>query len=125
MGWTQENMWSLAWTLGYDAPPPVGGPLIDGETFGPMLKFLPEIADGEIDAFLSKVKPRSEKEIVQMEDVFYCAHNAARAAQLGHTKLVPKGFHPMADAGAIHERRHSLTWAISPGVKWDDTDLST
>lgn len=29
------------------------------------------------------------------------------------------------DGGAIHERRHALTWAISDGVSWDDTDLTT
>lgn len=29
------------------------------------------------------------------------------------------------DGGAIHERRHSLTWILSPGIDWDDTDMST
>ncbi len=48
----------------------------------------------------------------------------ARSASLGG-KTVPKGFHPIAGTGVIHERRHALTWATSPRVKWDDTDLST
>ena len=32
---------------------------------------------------------------------------------------------PWLGTGVIHERRHALTWATSPRVKWDDTDLST
>jgi|GEM_PF-2765268 len=27
--------------------------------------------------------------------------------------------------GAVHERRHALTWSLSPGVAWEDADLST
>jgi hypothetical protein len=34
-------------------------------------------------------------------------------------------FHPVFDGGVVHERRHALTWALSPGVSWDETDLST
>ena len=60
-----------------------------------------------------------------MEDLFYCAHNAVRTAQMGGKAAVPEGFHPVRDGGAIHERRHSLTWALSPGVEWEETDLST
>ena len=59
-----------------------------------------------------------------MEDLFYCAHDAVRSAQLGGA-TVPIGFHPIDDGGGIHERRHALTWALSPGTDWDDTDLST
>ena len=70
IGWRLENMWPLAWILGFDLAPPASG------------------------------------------------------AQLGG-KTVPKGFHPIAGTGVIHERRHALTWATSPRVKWDDTDLST
>lgn len=55
---------------------------------------------------------------------FYCCHNAVRSAQLGG-KTVPDGFHPVMNGGVIHERRHALTWCLSPGVAWDDTDLST
>ena len=51
-----------------------------------------------------------------------CAHNAVRSAQLG-SNTVPNGFDPLTDGGAIHERRHSLTWALSPGTSWDETDF--
>ena len=47
-----------------------------------------------------------------------------RSAQLG-SDTVPEGFHPVGDGGTVHERRHALTWILSAGVDWDETDLST
>lgn len=52
------------------------------------------------------------------KDLFYCAHNAVRSAQLGHD-TVPPGFHAVVDGGVVHERRHALTWALSLGVAWE------
>jgi hypothetical protein len=84
-----------------------------------------EIIRGLLWKFAAKGKlAREPNEVLDLEDLFYCAHNAGRSAQLGG-KTVPKGFHPIAGTGVIHERRHALTWATSPRVKWDDTDLST
>jgi len=114
IGWRLENMWPLAWILGFDPVPPVSGEMIDGE-----------IIRGLLWKFQPKAKlAREASEVIDLEDLFYCAHNAGRSAQLGG-KTVPKGFHPIAGTGVIHERRHALTWATSPRVKWDDTDLST
>lgn len=124
MGWSQENMWSLAWALGFDVTPTPTSPLIDDAVVGPMLDFLPS-TDGTLDAFLQRVTPRREAEILDREDLFYCAHNAVRSAQVGDPSTVPEGFHPVMNGGAVHERRHALTWMISPGIAWEDTDLST
>ncbi len=56
--------------------------------------------------------------------LFYCLHNAVRSAQCGDD-TVPPGFDPIGNGGVVHERRHSLTWMLSKGIEWDDTDLST
>ncbi len=124
MGWTQENMWSLAWALGFDIKPTPDAPLIDDTVVGPMLAFLPRL-DGHVGSFVQGASLRSEADVLDLEDLFYCAHNAVRSAQLGESDTVPPGFHPVRDGGAVHERRHALTWMISPGVSWEDTDLST
>jgi hypothetical protein len=117
-------MFSLAWILGFDLPPSVDGEMFDGEPLHRMIcDFIGDI-DHDFDNWLRKQTPRSEREVVEMEDLFYCAHNAARSAQLGG-KTVPSTFHPIANGGVVHERRHALTWALSPGVAWDETDLST
>jgi hypothetical protein len=122
LGWFQENMWSLAWLLGYEPAPTPTAPLISDVTA--MLRFLPE-PDGALDAFLKGKTPRTQDATAELEDLFYCAHNAVRSAQLGTAGAVPAGFDPRLHGGGVHERRHSLTWALSPGVAWDDTDLST
>ncbi|MCA9060134.1 MAG: DUF4272 domain-containing protein [Planctomycetaceae bacterium] len=125
IGWRLENMWALAWLLGYETPPDaMSGQLSEQVIDTVLFEFLPNL-DSTIDDLMQKIRPRPREEVVQLEDLFYCAHNAVRSAQTGSTNTVPAGFDPIADGGAIHERRHSLTWAISEGVAWDDTDLST
>lgn len=125
IGWHLENMWALAWILGFDPSPEATSGQIPGEISRAMvLEFLPEHGT-RVEDFLAGIKPRPEQQIIELEDLLYCAHNAVRSAQMGSESAVPEGFHPVSDGGAIHERRHSLTWAISPDVDWDDTDLST
>jgi hypothetical protein len=111
IGWRLENMWPLAWIVGFADVPPVTGEMIEGATIRALLTFEPG-------------KARSAADVLALEDLFYCAHNAGRSAQLGG-KTVPAGFDPIAGTGVIHERRHALTWSTSPGVSWDETDLST
>ena len=65
-----------------------------------MLEFLPGL-DASVEDLLKKDKPRSEEEVLKLEDVFYCAHNAVRSAQIGLTTSVPKDFHPVRDGGGI------------------------
>lgn len=123
IGWRLENMWSLAWVLGFDPQPPLGD-MIDNDVIGAIINgFIPRPGAG-IAKLTAKSVVRPLEEIVALEDFFYCAHNAVRSAQLGGN-TVPQGFHPIADGGTVHERRVSLTWCISPGTAWDDTDVST
>jgi hypothetical protein len=123
IGWRFENMWPLAWALGFAAEPVVDGESIATETVHVIvLKFLPGLKFGPAD-LVAKATPRTVDEVVVIEDLFYCAHNAVRSAQLGG-KTVPKGFHPVANGGVIHERRHAFSWCLSD-EDWDDVDLST
>ena len=124
MGWKNENCWSLAWVLGFPDAPAVDVGQVSG-SFGRrlMLQWLPNNA-AEARAFRKTCTPRNPGEVQAVHDLFYCAHNAVRSAQTGRD-TVPESFDPLMDGGCIHERRHALTWALSPGVDWDDTDLST
>ena len=125
VGWRLENMWPLAWALGFDpAPEPAAG-MIDDATIRRLLEFLPTAPEGSaVDALLAAASPRSADEVGAMEDLFYCAHHAVRSAQLGRA-TVPEGFHPMIDGGVIHERRHALSWMVGGDVSWDETHLGT
>jgi len=123
IGWRLENMWPLAWILGFEPPPGIGGH-IDPSIQDRLLRQFVGAPGISVAVLLSRATPRAVQAVDDMEDLFYCAHNSVRSAQTGRN-TVPEGFHPIIDGGAVHERRHSLTWALSPGVSWDDTDLST
>ena len=88
-----------------------------------LFDFLPG-HDASVSDLVARAQPRSFQEVLELEDLFYCAHNAVRSAQLGRA-TVPDDFDPISDGGCVHERRHALTWLLSPGVDWDDTDLGT
>jgi hypothetical protein len=125
IGWRLENIWALAWVLGYDAELSHLGGQMKGEQIEPILReFIPDFANGTLESWLEQLEPRPEEELIAMEDLLYCAHNAVRSAQLGRD-TVPEGFDPIQEGGTVHERRHALTWVLSPGVGWDETDLSS
>ncbi len=124
IGWRLENMWALSWVLGFDPEPSLVASQIEEEISESMIfDFLPGL-DATVAQMVAKSTPRLSDEVVEMEYLFYCAHNAVRSAQMGD-ETVPQGFHPIVHGGAIHERRHSLTWCVTENVTWDDTDLST
>lgn len=124
IGWRLENMWPLAWALGFEPEPDLAAAQIGEEVVRPILfEFLPDF-EGTIETALAHASPRTPAEVIAMEYLFYCAHNAVRSAQLGED-TVPKGFEPRAHGGAVHERRHALTWCISPDEDWGEVDLST
>lgn len=124
IGWKLENLWPLAWVLGFDAEPTIEADQIDFTLARAIIFDFLDGLDGTVEALLHKTEPRSRDDVRALEDRFYCAHNAVRNAQLGRD-TVPEGFHPVVHGGAVHERRHALSWCLSPGVAWDDTDLST
>ncbi len=124
IGWYLENMWALAWVLGFDSEPDVcTGQLPDRITQALIYEFMPGLEASPQDLLEANTPPPLYA-VQELEDLFYCAHNAVRSAQLGAATL-PDDFHPVRDGGAIHERRHSLTWCLSPGVSWENTDLSS
>ena len=124
IGWRLENMWPLAWVLGFQAEPTIEASQIAEETIDAILFDLLQGLNANVEDLVRGAKLRGVEEVIALEDRFYCAHNAVRSAQLGND-TVPEGFDPLAHGGAVHERRHALTWCLSPETAWDDTDLST
>ena len=125
VGWRLENMWSLAWILGVASEPSATtGQLGEGPSDEVMGLFLPDFTV-TAESLIAQGQTQSVEKVIQMEDLFYLAHNAVRSGQTGQTDVLPEGFDPIGDGGAIHERRHSLTWALTPAAAWDETDLST
>ncbi len=124
IGWSLENMWALAWVLGFDHEIQIDSGMIDDAASVALRNWMP-IHGRTMTSILAAANPRTADEVADREDIFYCAHNAVRSAQTGHNFTVPEGFDPVAHGGTVHERRHGLTWCLSPGIQWDATDLST
>jgi len=123
IGWKFENAWPLAWYFGYKEPE-FTGQMMSGEEMQVILKDYSCPLDESVEDWIKDKKTLSEEKLIQKEDLFYCLHNAVRSAQFGK-ETVPSGFDPMGNGGVIHERRHSLTWMLSKGISWEETDLST
>ena len=118
-------MWPLAWILGFEETPGIGG-MIDGDTIAGIIQDFLGGTDHGPDELVGSGENVDLMNVAAAEHLFYCAHNAARSATFsGVPDAVPEGFHPVVDGGVVHERRHALTWAMSPDDSWDDTDLST
>lgn len=118
-----ENAWPLAWYFGYPSPD-ISGQMMTGQQMQEILFKYTCPLNGKIEDWLQTKEVVSEEELRKLEDLFYCIHNAVRSAQMGG-QTVPPGFDPSANGGVIHERRHALTWMLSKGMGWDETDLST
>lgn len=124
VGWKMENMMALAWVLGAESSPDIDQDMVGEDAILLLWKFLAPVWNGKAE-FLKELQLRELSAVLQTEDLFYCAHNAVRSAQNGSPKSVPPKFHPIKHGGIIHEKRHALTWVLSPGVDWEGTDLST
>jgi hypothetical protein len=112
-GWITENMWALAWILG-NAPTvcPCEQQVPHSILLDIRDSFLCTF-DRSFDELMAASQLQPLELIVTLEDFLYCIHNGFRNMQ-----DVERG-------GLIQERRQALTWALSPGVRWDDTDVST
>lgn len=123
IGWKFENAWPLAWYFGYDEPE-ISGQMMTGEQMQEILINYTCSLDTLISDWLPQQHTLEEEKLTEKEDLFYCLHNAVRSAQLGGN-TVPDDFDSIGNGGVIHERRHSLTWMLSNGTEWENTDLST
>lgn len=123
IGWKFENAWPLAWYFGYQEPSILGN-MMTGEQMQDILMNYTCRLDENLEEWVQSKTTISEELLIKKEDLFYCLHNAVRSAQLGKN-TVPKNFDPIGNGGVIHERRHALTWMLSKGIDWEETDLRT
>lgn len=123
IGWKFENAWPLAWYFGYKDVE-ISGEMMSGDDIQEILINHTCDLEGNLEEWIKTVDTVDSSLVFEKEDAFYCLHNAVRSAQMGGD-TVPDGFHSAGNGGVIHERRHALTWMISNGVRWEETDLTT
>lgn len=106
IGWRLENLWPLAWILGFEPQPGLRG-MIDEDVVPSLLAHFPKLDEPLAPFLTARVRPLHE--VVALEDLLYCAHNAVRSAQLGG-ETVPEGFDPRQK-----EARSTSAGVLSPG----------
>ena len=113
-GWLTENLWSFAWLLGASGipTPNIGSDQTTDNVMEPVCGEFLSGLDKTFDQLMTETKLRRLESVIALEDLMYCAHNSVRVIDIPH-------------GGLIHERRQPLTWVLSPGVRWDETDVST
>ncbi len=119
-----DGLWSLAWVLGHDPAPAFDGRRAPPEVEASVRAFAQRGLDAAADAVADRVTLRSLADVVVVEDLFYCVHNAARHAAFGQATARP-AFDPDEQGPAIEARRQGLTWVLSPSVAWHDTELDS
>ncbi len=112
-----ESMWALAWVLGFETAPGINGTPITSKVGPPLNRDFLEFFDITVPRLVGKHGLRPASEVTALEDQFFMAHNAFRALAIQHEDA----YHPLA---VVQERRHALTWSLSPGVLWEETDLN-
>lgn len=121
--WCLDALWSLVWVLGHDPAPSFDGRAPSPEVGRGILRFAQRGLDASLDTTLARATVRSLADVVVVEDLFFCMHNAALHAAFGEPTGRP-AFDPETAGPSIEARRHGLSWCLSPDVGWDDTDLS-
>jgi len=115
-----DTAWTLAWVLGFEPEPDPVGVAIDAPTRANLVRFL--VRGGDVAPPQLARGLRSDREIVETEDLFTCAHQTARLACLGHPEAaVPSA----ARFASIETRRHALSFCLSPDEPWERVDLAT
>lgn len=108
----------LGWIVGLDHEPAADGAAMPDAARVDVVRWL--YRGGDVHPSTLAPRTRSADEIVPLEDLFTCAHQASRLAQLGFTQGPRRAHHER-----IEVRRHALTWALSPSVAWQEVDLSS
>lgn len=123
VGWRLENMVALAAIFGSTIMKDIGPTMCSGDNVSHLINHDCPPFQGSANRWAHE-HTKLDVPIVQMlEDFFYCWHNAARSIVYSGAPN-PTQHDPRVLCRIIHERRHSLSWAVRGG-DWDATDLST
>ena len=111
---------ALAFVLGFATEPSLRGTAPSQEALRDLLRFV--LRGGDVATLDLASRQRADRDVVEQEDLFACAHQTGRLALLGH----PEARMPTdASFTGIEASRHALSWCLSPGESWETVDLST
>ena len=116
--WQVESIWALTWAAGYHRHLDFGESCPDS-----LVSILPDLNENaSSQTFTQEYELRGANEIIEMTDLAYCLHWAAREEGLtGRGQRFTSGRVPTQ---VIVERRRGLEWLICD-EPWDEVPMDT
>lgn len=110
--WVTESVWGLAWLLGQSPTVCACEQQVPDSILIPIRDQFLGGFERSLEELLSDASVQPPERIITLEDFLFCAQDGVK--NMENEELVR----------LVKERRQALTWALSPGVQWDETDLS-
>ncbi|MCG7521346.1 DUF4272 domain-containing protein [Ruegeria sp. Ofav3-42] len=116
LSWMQESVYVLCWAG--NLVPDINGP----ESESDMSDIYPQIPPAsDFQDLLVSFRLRSEAEICQKLDIYYCLHASTRHPELWQEPVDLEN----VKIAAVLERRHALEWLCGGSDEWDEVSLDT
>jgi hypothetical protein len=116
--WLLEELWPLAWALGYSRAPGIATGLIPDDVIQEIFyQFLPGL-DGAVDSFAAKCELRSLGALLGEHDLLTCALAVATSEKSGRT--LPAEFVPARDSDVLAARLRAARFCLTPDLDWED-----
>lgn len=111
--WEYESFWALVWYLGLVGDISDASKLCDCPTAVSFVR-----TSNSIEDFKSKCNPRSVKELLDMQDLYYRYHWA-----INDKKVNPNVSIGNINASNVIERRRALEWILSDKYDWYEIEM--
>lgn len=115
LSWKQESLYALCWAG--SLTPNLAFPLKECD-LKDIFPLIPR--EVEVSKFIESFQLRSDSEIRQQQDIYYCLHHSIR-----HPEIWVQGSPSDLNPSVITERRHALEWLANVDHCWDDISLDT
>jgi hypothetical protein len=113
--WKQESIFVLGWYGNFESC--INFPTDESDLTKIFTKIPPEVP---FELMLESFQPRSESELIEELDFYYCVHAAIKHPELWKDEQLLGRI----KVAAVEERRRALEWLVSTN-DWDNVSLDT
>jgi Domain of unknown function (DUF4272) len=115
ISWRTEAIWLLLWTIKKIEIKEIP---VEPSKVDDILEQLPDLMT-ETNDFIATAEIRSISEILDLSDLIYRLHWAARQANLDNKEI------PIINSSVIEERHYAINWLTFYADNWDDVTTDT
>jgi hypothetical protein len=116
LSWKQESLYVLCWCILIIED--LVWPSSEANLSDIFPRIPPEVS---VSNFIGSLELRSEEQVIQMLDLYYCLHAAMMHPELWEGAVVSN----QLKMEVVLERRQALEWVCSKTVQWDEVSLDT